>query len=326
MLKFEIGVPSFLINEKMRFIKNMILLFTFIAAVFTLSLALFFAWKSYKPMGQLLESIDTAKNIRSEYDSHKTNLGFNVFKSLQRIYTALSESISAVDTKLEYFRHIMEQETRLLRSQMLDKIYDALCGANDTAACKILRECTASLPHPEDPLISGLIANMFSAMITRLKGENPVILSAVEAPEYVPGKQETLFEKQYPACFRQICECIKNDREKGLTQFGRRILDYINEHLYDPNLYIPMISDHFTISPPTIRKLVKNMTGLNFQKHVETSRLSKAWEMLKDGGHSVQETARGCGFSSTNSFYRAFKRTYGFSPSEVQSNNHRTIK
>jgi hypothetical protein len=42
-------------------------------------------------MSQLLGSIDIAKNIRSEYASHKTNLGFNVFKSLQRTYTALAD-------------------------------------------------------------------------------------------------------------------------------------------------------------------------------------------------------------------------------------------
>jgi AraC-like DNA-binding protein len=326
MLKFEIGVPSFLIDEKMRSVKNLLLFFTFVTAVFTVSLAVFFAWQSSKPLRKLLESIDTTKNIRSEYASLKTNLGIHVFKSLQRIYTDLAESISAVDTKLEYSLHVMEREAQLLRSQMLDKVYDALCGANDTAACKILLECTASLPNPEDPLIAGLVANMVSAMIARLKEENPLILSAVAAPEYIPGKQEILFGKQYPECFRQICECIKTDKEKGLTQFGRRILEYINGHLYDPELYIPMVSDHFNISPPTIRKLVRNMTGQTFRMYVETCRLSKAWEMLKSGGHSVQETAKACGFSNTNSFYRAFKRIYGFSPSEIQNNNHRTVK
>ena len=90
---------------------------------------------------------------------------------------------------------------------------------NDSAAGAVLRECVSTLPRPEDPLISGLISDMLNGMLEELKGEYPEILSGLEMPAYVQGKQEELFEEAYPECFKKISALIKRYKEKGLSQF-----------------------------------------------------------------------------------------------------------
>ncbi|MDR3192828.1 MAG: helix-turn-helix domain-containing protein [Treponema sp.] len=45
--------------------------------------------------------------------------------------------------------------------------------------------------------------------------------------------------------------------------------------------------------------------------------MTKAYEMLQTGDHNIQEVAAQCGFSKADSFYKAFKRTYGFPPSDI---------
>jgi transcriptional regulator GlxA family with amidase domain len=86
-----------------------------------------------------------------------------------------------------------------------------------------------------------------------------------------------------------------------------------------------MVSDHFRISPPVIQRLVKNTSGQTFQVYVENNRLSRAHKMLLEGAHTVQEVTASCGFANTNSFYKSFRRHYGFPPSEILNRNSKTI-
>jgi AraC-like DNA-binding protein len=195
-------------------------------------------------------------------------------------------------------------------------IYLALCNGNDAAACAILEECMPLLSETGG-LVSGLVFNMLHDVIMLLKLENPSILLNINAPRYEGSRREDLFKKDFPGCFRQIAEKIRSNREDRITAFGRKILDYINEYLYDPELYSTVVLDHFDISQPTLQKLMKIVTGQTFLVYVETQRLTRAYEMLQTGKGTIQEVAAQCGFSKSDSFYKAFKRTYGFPPSDI---------
>jgi AraC-like DNA-binding protein len=198
-------------------------------------------------------------------------------------------------------------------------IHNALCRGNDSAACAILEESleeSSSFQATEDYyLLSALIYNMLHDMIVLLKLENPVLLQDVTIPQHERGHEDDLFTKQFPDCFRLIAQKFRSTKEDNYTSFGRKILDYINEQLYNPELYSTMVLDHFNISQPTLQKLMKIITGQTFLVYVETRRLEKARQILSDGAYSIQEVAAQCGFSKTDSFYKAFKRTYGFPPS-----------
>ena len=154
-------------------------------------------------------------------------------------------------------------------------------------------------------------------MIVQMKMEYPDLLQSITAPVYIRRQQHLLFEQQFIECFRLICEKIGSRKNMGESKLGRQVLNYINEHLCEKELYLMMVVDYFKISPPTIQKLIKNMTGQTFLVYVEKQRLTKAWKILTEGGVPIHEVSVKCGFSNTNSFYKAFKRTYGFPPSEI---------
>jgi AraC-like DNA-binding protein len=483
LLRFEIGVPVSLADDKINPVKNLLFFFAVITGFVTISLSLLFAYKGSLPMREFLKTLSQSKNIRFEYENLNQSGSRFSLKSLKTILLDLAGSLKIVDKRLETSLQIIERQTQLLRAQIFEKalqggiydpsaqadfqtvfpdfpkqfqlgvirydspkvrtlhetaashlrlmnaikhqmdiymqsiegkaiimllpvscpgdywyprlqdlrselnrwneavlsfalsevferlqdlprawqqlqlinalpgvdsmrtveqmrsnpyddfhfplniamlqmIYNSLCNANDETAGTILRECAASLPEPEDYLISELVYSMLSNMLLLLKLENHFLLTTT-APEYVPGNQSQLFKEQFPECFSQICKIVRTRKEKSITQFGRQVLKYVSDHLYDPNLYINMVSDHFDISAPTLQKLIKNISGQTFLVYVEKQRLSKAHEMLGKGGYSIQEIASSCGFSNTNSFYKAFKRTYGFSPSEVM--NKKTV-
>jgi AraC-like DNA-binding protein len=198
-------------------------------------------------------------------------------------------------------------------------IYNALGSGNDEAACSIFSECAVELLRGRDMYMLGLVSNLLHDMLILLKKENPAILSNDEIPQRIRGREEELFNKQFPECFRRIGQQIRQSREESISLFGNQILEFINLNLYNPNLYTKMVQDHFNISQPTLQKLIKEITGHTFLSYVETSRFTRAKELLSEGVFTVREVSEKCGFSSRNSFYKAFKRFYGFPPSDINN-------
>lgn len=308
-IRFEISIPDSFIAQKLQPVRNQILLFTCLTAAFIVFLSFLFAWRSSQPERSFLE------RVRPTGIAHS---GFTVFSSLKRTYLDLADVISAEKSHLEISQRTIEAQTALIRTQTIDRIRKALLAGDETMSHTILRDCVAALPYPEDPLISALLNRMLSAMIWDLKEELPGIVPPVEPPDYVGGSQENIFEHYYQDCFTRICESVNLHKEKSISLLGRNVLAYINEHLYDPGIYITMVANHFNISAPTLQKLVKQCTGQTFLIYVEKRRLDRACELLQGSTKTISQIATACGFSSAATFSRSFKRIYGFPPSRLQ--------
>jgi len=103
-----------------------------------------------------------------------------------------------------------------------------------------------------------------------------------------------------------------------MPPMGRDVLAFINQRFCDPNLYSTMVADHFKISSRTIQNLVKQCTGQTFLYYIEKLRLEKARELLSSSHDNMTQIAHACGFSNITTFYRSFKRVYGYPPGRLQ--------
>ena len=201
----------------------------------------------------------------------------------------------------------------------LNMIYNALNNGNDDTACNILSGCYVDLNNEKDIFTINSIFILLREMLVLLKRKNPTALIGIKIPQYIHGMENEFLGKQIPECFHCIGKLIRHKNEENLSQFGNKILEYINQNLYNPGLYSTMVQDHFNISQPTLQKLTKQVTGQTFLVYVETCRLTKARELLSKGKITIREISEECGFSNTNSFYKAFKKFYGFPPSDIKN-------
>lgn len=62
-------------------------------------------------------------------------------------------------------------------------------------------------------------------------------------------------------------------------------------------------------------QIVKEVTGKSFKTYVESVRIDKAELLLKNTDKTNIQIAAECGFCSENTFYRAFSRRHGTTPS-----------
>lgn len=94
-----------------------------------------------------------------------------------------------------------------------------------------------------------------------------------------------------------------------------KVREYVLEHYNDPQLSLAMVGEEFYITEVYLSKLFKRATGDNFSKYLEQIRIEKAKELLKSGTR-VSEVAALVGYNSSQVFRRAYKRHFGYSPSE----------
>ena len=310
-ISYEIGIPDSYISVKMRPLRNMLLLYAGITVVFFILLSGLFAWRISKPERTFIEHVGLQ-------GAGFTKGKFGIFKGYKDIYQDLAKTISVEKNQLETSLQMIESQTELIRVQTIDRIKKALFSGDEYTAQLILHECYSALSRSENSNITQLLVKMLLDMIQNLRQELSELSLDIEPPGYFPDKQEDFFRNQFPLYFTIICEKIRANKKKNISVFGREVQAYIDGHIYDPQLYLTMVADHFDISPPTVQKLVKQCTGQTFLNYIEKRRLEHAYELLSKTNENITNIAINCGFSGIVTFSRAFKRKYGFPPSQLR--------
>jgi AraC-like DNA-binding protein len=117
---------------------------------------------------------------------------------------------------------------------------------------------------------------------------------------------------------RQICGLINSRRSKKDNEFEQSVITYIDENITNPGLYTKMVTGFFHISENRLQAIARKWTGKSFLEYVESKRMSLSRELLLTSSKTIAQITRECGYSSGNSFYKAFRRFYGQSPSELR--------
>ncbi|NJP40380.1 AraC family transcriptional regulator [Oscillospiraceae bacterium HV4-5-C5C] len=92
-----------------------------------------------------------------------------------------------------------------------------------------------------------------------------------------------------------------------------RILDYLNHHLAD-TLTLDQLSQRFYVSKNHLNVLFREATGTTVMQYLRLKRLAVAQKAIYSG-QALNEAAQNAGFGSYSNFFRAYKQSYGCSPS-----------
>lgn len=95
-----------------------------------------------------------------------------------------------------------------------------------------------------------------------------------------------------------------------------RLLDFISANISDSDLNVETISAEMNLSRVQLYRKVKAMTGATPVELIRQSRLSRAEELLLEGGRTVSEVAYEVGFSSPSYFIKCYKDHFGHTPND----------
>ena len=93
-----------------------------------------------------------------------------------------------------------------------------------------------------------------------------------------------------------------------------------NDEIYkDPKLKLPDVATRLNILPHKLSQLLNDNMGKSFTVFINEFRVAKAKELIKANGKiKLEALGYDCGFNSKSTFYSAFKRIVGTTPSKFK--------
>lgn len=108
------------------------------------------------------------------------------------------------------------------------------------------------------------------------------------------------------------------------SDFVQKITAIVKENISNTEIDVDFLSAEMALGRTNLFAKVKEETGMTPGKFILSVRMDAAVRMLEENSEdSIAEIAYSTGFNSPNYFTRAFKNTYGMTPSEYRAKNQR---
>lgn len=185
-------------------------------------------------------------------------------------------------------------------------------GADYSYCVEEAGECILfELEFAEDP--------PFSAVTSFPVRSSPDILSSAAMAERFWTYKKIGYRNKCMSCIYNILSNVNTGGNYvNSTKYDiiRPSIKYIEEHLDDPDIDTDFLAGLSNISIPYFRKLFNNIYKMPVAKYIESVRIGKARELLKNDYDSVGEVAECVGYRNIYHFSKAFKKVTGMSPTE----------
>lgn len=100
----------------------------------------------------------------------------------------------------------------------------------------------------------------------------------------------------------------------------KNVQNYILNHLEEPLPSTKELSEMFGTNEFTLKESFRNFLKTSVYQFYNDERLKKSQTLIQQTDIPLKQIAFLCGFSNYNNFFKAFKKKYTISPSEVKRN------
>ena len=202
----------------------------------------------------------------------------------------------------------------------LTTLYSAISCGNQEFALEKLQMYSEKLNFTRNATLNLHIHEMISTILVFIKLEHPLLLMDLHIPAYRTNDNQNPDNSLYSQLEKTVCSfcsLIKENLQDESDSLVKDLISYIDRHYTDCDLCFTTLETQFHCSSSTIRKLFKNATSMTVSHYIEQKRMNLASELLTQKDKSIAEVAAECGYTTPNSFYKAYKRVYGCAPTQV---------
>ncbi len=107
------------------------------------------------------------------------------------------------------------------------------------------------------------------------------------------------------------------ENEPGKRRDVRQIRAYLGEH-FSENILLDDLANRFFINKYYLTHIFKEQYGVTINGYLVQLRMTRAKELLRFSGYTMDEVGTACGYADTNYFIRCFKKTEGVTPGEYR--------
>ncbi len=219
--------------------------------------------------------------------------------------------------------HYIKKETTAENSYIFNfdteqMLVNAIKVGNHQLALSILsqifNELSSQKDLPLDNIIS--IALDVSTTITKIAhdipfqgadfNDNLVFYNKLKSGENLVNVYSMLSEYTV-----KLCEAVKSDIAEGKNRIYfllSHIKKYIADNYTSPDLNVNSIGIHFNMNSQYVSSVFKKETGISLLDYINSLRIERALELIKDGKYSKKEIYKMVGFTTERTFYRVLKK------------------
>ena len=108
----------------------------------------------------------------------------------------------------------------------------------------------------------------------------------------------------------------KNVPTKLDEKFLKKVIDFVEEHISDPELTVEYLAGMLRMSRVQLHRKLSALTGNSPSEFIRKIRLNTAAGLLARKSGNVFEVAYQVGFNNLSYFAKCFREEYGMAPSE----------
>ena len=118
-----------------------------------------------------------------------------------------------------------------------------------------------------------------------------------------------------------ILDKMATDQQESINDtVVARCVHYMEEHYCDPKLDVKALCGILFISVSSLQRAFAKCLAMSPKQYLIQLRMNRALELLTKNEISVKEISFACGFADEKYFSRAFKKRYGYPPSQLKNN------
>lgn len=136
--------------------------------------------------------------------------------------------------------------------------------------------------------------------------------------EYIRALQQAESISTLNSLAGEICSALRNNAAGENDDIVSRACSFIEEHLSDPNLSVPDVSEAMGVSVQHLSRLFRKKLNITAVEQINTARIDRAKKLILEDGYTVNKVAGEVGYSNNVTFARNFRRYVGMSPSEYR--------
>lgn len=164
-------------------------------------------------------------------------------------------------------------------------------------------------------LIAALLDQLFLVFSVSTEARNRIGLSQKI------GSAEPISDADCEELLRLAIQLCRNCYLKSQNKYILEAKKLVQEQYDDPTLSLTSVAEALCIHPNYLSKLFKTSINLNFVDYLRNYRVEKSKELLDTTALSINAIASQAGFSSSHSFIRVFKASFGETPGQYRKQN-----
>ena len=166
---------------------------------------------------------------------------------------------------------------------------------------------------------------IFSLFTTIIQAINSTLLGDLWLSENFTKLYKDFFQSGDISSMKKVlfniiehsCKELEKRKKSHNIKLLENIIDYVEENIADPNMYLPSIADNLSVNKNYLSNFFKEQKRLGLTEYIREKRIDLSTQLIKKG-LPFKEIYIKAGFSNIVTFNRAFKKILKVTPSQYR--------